>query len=126
MSTRRFALSAQRLALLANSLVAGVYDQAVARESAYEKLKGRAEAGADAAANGSQVGTPAAAAGAEGGFLAGLSDVFFGSKGPRGGHREGLMENFAKSAIRTIGSSVGRELARGVLGSLVGGGRRRR
>jgi hypothetical protein len=31
----------------------------------------------------------------------------------------------AKSAVRTIGSSIGREIVRGVLGSLFGGGRRR-
>ena len=39
----------QDRAALAQSLVAGVYEQAVDRESAYEKLKGRAaEAGAQA------------------------------------------------------------------------------
>jgi hypothetical protein len=31
----------------------------------------------------------------------------------------------AKSAVRTVGSAVGREIVRGVLGSLLGGGRRR-
>ncbi|MDE2299320.1 MAG: DUF853 family protein, partial [Burkholderiales bacterium] len=36
---------AQRLALIEGSLVAGVYEKAVDRESAYEKLKGRAAAG---------------------------------------------------------------------------------
>ena len=36
----------QRQALMAGSLVAGVYEKTVDRESAYEKLKGRAEAGA--------------------------------------------------------------------------------
>ncbi len=33
---------AQRQALMAGSLVAGVYEKTVDRESAYEKLKGRA------------------------------------------------------------------------------------
>src|SRR6476620_5380030 len=42
--------SEQRQALLANSLVAGVYEKTVDRESAYEKLKGRAAGSADAAA----------------------------------------------------------------------------
>jgi hypothetical protein len=111
----------QRRALLAGSVVAGVYEKTEDRESAYEILKARAET--------APAGTPAAATpGArppEGGLLGGLSDVFFGSTGPRGGKREGLVENFAKSAIRTIGSSVGREIARGVLGSILGGARRR-
>jgi len=40
----------QRKDLMAQSLVAGVYDHAVVRESAYEKLTGRAAASADAGA----------------------------------------------------------------------------
>lgn len=114
----------QRKELLANSIVAGVYEKTEDRESAYEKLKGRA---AEAAAAGAAEGT-GGAAGAQapgGGALGGLSDILFGSTGPRGGKREGLVENFAKSAIRTIGSSVGREIARGVLGSILGGTKRR-
>jgi DNA helicase HerA-like ATPase len=114
----------QRKALMAGSLVAGVYEKTVDRESAYEKLKVRAEAGAAAGAAGSTDGA-AGATTASGGVLGGLSDVLFGSTGPRGGKREGLAESFAKSAIRTIGSSVGREIARGVLGSILGGKRRR-
>ncbi|NDE87586.1 MAG: DUF853 family protein [Gammaproteobacteria bacterium] len=39
----------QRQALLSSSLVAGVYEQAIDRESAYEKLRGRATGSADAA-----------------------------------------------------------------------------
>jgi hypothetical protein len=113
----------QRKALMADSLVAGVYEKKVDRESAYEKLKVRAEAGAAAGAAGS-TGGAAGATTASGGVLGGLSDVLFGSTGPRGGKREGLAESFAKSAIRTIGSSVGREIARGVLGSILGGKRR--
>jgi len=109
----------QRKALIANSIVAGVYEQTVDRESAYEKLKGRAVASAEAAAASSTGG--AAGTGTEsGGNLGGLSDVLFGSTGPRGGKREGLVESFAKSAIRTIGSTVGREIVRGVLGGILG------
>jgi hypothetical protein len=59
-------------------------------------------------------------------MMGGLKDILFGSTGPRGGKRAGLDEAAATSAVRTIGSSVGREIVRGVLGSLLGGGRRRR
>ena len=38
---------------------------------------------------------------------------------------EGLAEAMAKSAVRTMGTTVGREIIRGVLGSLLGGGKRR-
>ncbi|WP_428509113.1 helicase HerA-like domain-containing protein [Roseateles sp.] len=112
----------QRQALLSNSLVAGVYEQEVDRESAYEKLRGRAPAAAGAsAAAPAPAGSGAAESADEGGLLGGLKDVFFGSTGPRGGRREGLAETAAKSALRSIGSSVGREIVRGVLGSLLGG-----
>ncbi|MFY8116260.1 MAG: helicase HerA-like domain-containing protein [Roseateles sp.] len=110
----------QRAALLKNSLVAGIYDQAVDRESAYEQLRGRA-AGA-AAAGSAGTGGPAGQAEAGGGMLDGLKDVLFGSTGPRGGRREGLAEAAAKSALRSMGTTVGREIIRGVLGSLLGGG----
>ncbi|MDN3919871.1 helicase HerA-like C-terminal domain-containing protein [Roseateles violae] len=110
----------QRQALIANSLVAGVYEKAVDRESAYEKLRQPAAAGGgvQTAPGG---GAPAEGSSSGGGLLDGLKDVLFGSTGPRGGHREGLAEAAAKSAIRTMGSTVGREIIRGVLGSILGG-----
>jgi uncharacterized protein len=127
----------QRKALIAGSLVAGVYEKVVDRESAYEKLKGRVAAGPAAAApttgtalppagTASLPGATSADAGAGGGgLLGGLKDVLFGSTGPRGGKHEGLAESAARSAVRSIGSSVGREIIRGMLGGILGGGRRR-
>jgi len=127
----------QRQALVANSLVAGVYEKAVDRESAYEKLKGRGVASADAgrrapsstpSSTSTPMPTPTAGQPAEAGPGWGgmLNDVLFGSTGPRGGKHDGLAQTMAKSAVRTIGTSVGRELIRGVLGSLLGGGSKRR
>jgi hypothetical protein len=111
----------QRQALLADSLVAGVYEKTVDRESAHEKLKERTEkAQAEAAA--AKPGAAAPQGG--GGVLGGFSDILFGSTGPRGGRREGLAESMAKSAVRTMGSTVGREIIRGVLGSIMGSKRR--
>jgi len=135
----------QRKALLAGSLVAGAYEKTVDRESAYEKLKGRAEAGAASQAGGmggGMAGMPmptvpgssgpvpgnggAAGAGGAGGGLGGmLKDVVLGTTGPRGGRHPGLVEKAASSAVRSIGTAVGREIIRGVLGSLLGGSRRR-
>jgi len=118
----------ERKALIAGSLVAGVYEKAVDRESAYEKLTSRvvtapaATAGGSTPATAGTAGTPAAG----GGMLDGLKDVLFGSTGPRGGKHEGLAEAAARSAVRTIGSSVGREIIRGVLGGILGGSSRRR
>jgi len=38
--------------------------------------------------------------------------------------RQGIGETLVKSAVRSIGSALGREIIRGVLGSLLGGRRR--
>ncbi len=114
----------QRQVLVANSLVAGVYEKVVDRESAYEKLKGRAaEASAQAPANGK--GAPANTEDSGGGLMGGLNDVLFGSTGPRGGKRDGLAQTMAKSAVRTMGTTIGKEILRGVLGSIFGGSKRR-
>jgi uncharacterized protein len=107
--------AAQRKVLIAGSPVAGVYENAVDRESAHEMLKERAE---------TTPPTPAAAGAGSGGLLGGLGDVLFGSTGPRGGRREGLAQSMAKSAARSIGSAVGREIMRGVLGSMTGSRKR--
>ena len=117
----------QRQALIAQSLVAGVYEKVVDRESAYEKLKGRTE---DAAAQAPATGAGKTAAGDNandgGGLLGGLNDVLFGSTGPRGGRRDGLAQTMAKSAVRTMGTTLGKEILRGVLGSIFGGSGKRR
>ena len=120
----------QRQALIASSLVAGTYEKTVDRESAYEKIKGRAEgAAADAAVADNPAptlpGTAPAQPAGNGGMLDGLKDAIFGSTGPRGGRYAGLAEKAASSAVRSIGSAVGREIIRGVLGSLLGGTKRR-
>ncbi len=123
---------AQRQQLIKTSLVAGVYEAAVDRESAYEKLKGRAATTADTANSmAAEAGkafpggatAPAPAAG--GGLMGGLSDLLFGTTGPRGAKHDGLSQMMAKSAVRTVGSAVGREIIRGVLGSLLGGSKKR-
>ena len=112
----------QRQTLLQNSLVAGVYEKAVDRESAYEKLQGRAAASAPAAS--AAPGGGAAGQTESGGILGGLKDVLFGTTGPRGGVHDGLAQSMAKSAVRTMGSAVGREIIRGVLGSIFRGAKR--
>jgi DNA helicase HerA-like ATPase len=116
----------QRQALLRDSLVAGVYEQAVDRESAFELIKGRASsnsAGTEAAPGDSAAAGTAPTEGGNG-LLGGLGDLLFGSTGPRGGQREGLAQAMVKSAVRTMGSTVGREIIRGVLGSMLGSKRR--
>ncbi|MDB5877938.1 MAG: ATP-binding protein [Variovorax sp.] len=118
--------AAQRQALMADSLVAGVYEKAVDRESAYEKLKARADAApglpADAGKTpGKPLGTAGSSASTGGGLMGNLNDILFGTTGPRGGKHDGLAQTMAKSAVRTVGTSLGKEILRGVLGGIFGG-----
>ncbi len=107
--------TAQRQALLQGSLVAGVYEKTVNRESAQEMLSARVQQTAATAAE--------AESKASGGALGGFGDLVFGSTGPRGGQRDGVAQMLVKSAVRTMGSTVGREIIRGVLGGIFGGKR---
>jgi hypothetical protein len=102
----------ERKAVVDHSPVKGAYDKTVDRESAYEKLAGRAAVSA---------GGPASAGGG------GILDSLKGSLGglmTGSGRKDSLVEAMAKSAMRSVGSTVGREIVRGVLGSLLGGRRR--
>ncbi len=117
----------QRQALLQSSLVAGVYEQAQDRESAFEKIKGQsAAATGGATSSGALPGQNQAQAEAQsGGLMGSLSEMLFGGTGPRGGQRDGVAQLVVKSAVRTVGSAIGREIVRGVLGGLMGSSRRR-
>jgi uncharacterized protein len=125
----------QRKQLIANSVVAGVYEQPIDRESAYEMLKDRAaQAPAQPAARST---TPATASTptrqpqpeAAKPWYEGLSGTLGGlatSPTGRSGRGDSLVEAMTKSAVRTIGTNIGREVVRGVLGSLLGGTTSRR
>ena len=106
--------AAQRQQIMQGSLVAGVYEKAVDRESAYEILKARATQAAEVVAQ----PTPEKASGG------GWGDMLGGVFGGDGSKRQGIAETLAKSAARAIGSTVGRQIIRGVLGSILGGGKR--
>jgi hypothetical protein len=104
----------ERKAIIAASAIAGHYEKVVDRDSAYEKLTARTQQlTQEKEAQAKQAQEPGV------GSIA--SDILFGKTGPRGGKQsQGLIEAMAKSAARTVGSQVGRELIRGVLGSLLG------
>ena len=51
-------------------------------------------------------------------------EILFGSTGPRGGRKDGLVQTMAKSTVRTMGTSVGKEILRGVLGGIFGSKKR--
>ena len=97
--------AAQRENLIHNSVVFGIYDTEIDRESAYEILKARAEQAAieDAEQAANEPRTRQA------------------QSGTSRRARQTPMEAFIKSAVRSVGSQLGRRLVRGILGSLSGG-----
>jgi len=106
---------AERRKVIDASLVAGHYEKALDRESAYEQLQARA---GEKAKEGE---APPASGGGLGGILDSLG-MGSGTSG-KGRTREGAIEAAAKSAARAMGSELGRRIIRGVLGSILGGKR---
>ena len=111
------------------------YGTAIDRESAYERLKGKAVAStADVAAPPAEKvplpipGQAPAAAASGGGWMQEAmgvgGSVLGGLMGSGTGRRMTPVQAMVQSAARTMGSTVGRQLIRGVLGSLMGGGKR--
>jgi uncharacterized protein len=92
--------AAERDSIVKGSTIYGHYEKLVDRESAHEMLKARASQTEQ---------PPAKTAGSSWQSEAG-----------------GLFDAMGKSAARAIGSQVGREIIRGVLGSLFGGGTTRK
>jgi DNA helicase HerA-like ATPase len=108
----------ERQALMASSPVAGVYDTPLDRESAFEMLQARAATPAATPKPRPRAAPEPEPARSE------LEELLFGSVGPRGGRHDGLVDVLAKNAARSVGSSLGRQVVRGVLGSLLSSGRR--
>lgn len=100
--------SEQRKEMMKKSIVAGVYDESVDRESAYEKLKMKAET-ASKNAEEKQKAEPAA-------------KKKSGESGS-GRRSDTVVEAAIKSAARSMASTAGRQIVRGILGSIFGGRR---
>ncbi len=128
----------ERKALINASIVAGVYEKLIDRDSAFEKLKGTA--GKSASGKGAQTSQGAGAAGATTGsnssgaepsgkvaqtpsFGDRIKETIGGVLVGGTGRKDSVVEAMAKSAARTIGSQLGRQILRGVLGSILGGRR---
>jgi DNA helicase HerA-like ATPase len=121
---------AQRQALLADSLVAGVYEKEIDRDSAFEAIKGRTQTRQPADTPQAQVPAPTApsagaantpAAAPEKGIFDSIGDMLGGGTRRT---RTSVGEQLARSAASSIGREVGRQIIRGVLGGIFGGSRR--
>ena len=106
----------ERATIRQRSPVGAKYDTMVNRESAAEMLTKRADAkAADAntvAANDATTQTAGA------GWTGAVHDAMFGTK-----RRQGMVETMGKQVVRTMGSQIGRQILRGVLGGIFGGKR---
>ncbi len=107
----------ERNGLINHSPLSGKYDSEVDRESAFERLQQGVQAASENVNAPEAKGNKVAV---DNGILGGLKDILFGSTGPRGGKRDGIVHTMAKSATRQITHQI----IRGVLGSLLGGRRR--
>jgi DNA helicase HerA-like ATPase len=117
----------QRKELIDNSIVAGVYERVVDRESAFESIKGRTQARMAPEGQTPPAGTATATSPAgpdappDRGILDGLGDLLGGGARRT---RASVGEQLIKSAASSIGREVGRQIIRGVLGGIFGGSKR--
>lgn len=124
----------ERVGLVAQSPLAGIYDTAEDALSAYEKLtqvdtprqQMPQQPGRSSSQTQQDGQSEDSAENSSGSISDFLQDSIFGTTGPRGGKRDGLVQTAAKTVVRQLASEVGRQLVRGILGSLAGGTRRRR
>ena len=104
----------ERNGLINHSPVYGKYEDDLDRESAFDMLQKSVKATTEAQSNPTAKGKEVAV---DDGILGGLKDILFGSTGPRGGKRDGVVQSVATSAARQVTN----QLIRGMLGSLMGG-----
>lgn len=100
--------SEERSQLLNHSDLYGKYEKMLDRESAYEKLANQTSDNITATSQTNQITKNSE----DSGFVGGLKDFLFGSTGPRGGKKEGLVQTATKSAVRQISNQI----IRGILG----------
>lgn len=111
----------ERNALINHSPLYGRYEEAIDRESAYEKLAAGASVLTDDASKGeARTSAQEKNSNDDGGLFGSLNEILFGSTGPRGGKKDGIVQTAAKSMTRQLSSQI----VRGILGSILGGKKR--
>lgn len=121
---------AERKELIKQSGLTSTYGKTVDRESAYEMLQKNRGQLKQKEENSPQQQTRSKKAvqeeyeeqdepGMADAFMDSMKTILFGTTGPRGGHKEGIVETMAKRAIRQSTDKI----IRGVLGSIFKGGR---
>jgi len=120
----------QRKQIIDSSVLAGHYEKAVDRESAYEKLQARAGEKTQSAGAPPVIGTESTTERPQSSVLADalgtVTAAFKPTIGPRGGVHDSVATSMAKSAMRAASSQLGRQVIRGILGGILGSSGRRR
>ena len=120
----------ERKQVINSSVLAGHYEKAIDRESAYEKLQARAGNKTQSASAPPVTPNEAAPAPPQSSVLeealGTVTAAFQPTIGPRGAVHDSFATSMAKSAMRAASSSIGRQIARGLLGGILGGSGRRR
>jgi uncharacterized protein len=116
----------ERRKLINTSPVAGLYDETIDRESAFEMLEKRAAEAAKAEEVAQQREAEQEEDGRSRWTIPGFGDddddrgssKSKSRRAPRRSNRQSVTEAAIKSVVRSVGSSVGRAIVRGILGSL--------
>ncbi|MCD9086568.1 helicase HerA-like domain-containing protein [Stenotrophomonas sp. SY1] len=108
---------AERAQVRAGSPVGTRYDTAINRESAAELLAQRAEKAVEKT-DAPKARTRQQDDEQDGGFGQSIKDAIFGTK-----RRQGMIETMAKQTTRTVGTKLGNQIVRGILGGIFGGKR---
>ncbi|WP_085248008.1 helicase HerA-like C-terminal domain-containing protein [Gilliamella mensalis] len=90
------------------------YAQTIDRQSAYEILKNGFSL--DSLSHQNTTDNISNQQSNGGGLLNFLSTLLLGTKGPRGGQRDGITQKIAKSATRQVVNQIGKQITRGILG----------
>jgi uncharacterized protein len=103
----------ERRVMINSSPLFGKYEDLIDRESAYEQLKSRSGRLMQRGESDAKLPSKGQVPGEQGW---GLPDILTGT-----GRKDGVLEALAKGAARTIGSSIGRQIVRGILGTIFKG-----
>jgi DNA helicase HerA-like ATPase len=103
----------ERRVIINSSPLFGKYEDLIDRQSAYEQLKSRSGRLIQTGESDAKLPSKGQVPGEQGW---GLPDILTGT-----GRKDGVLEALAKGAARSIGSSIGRQIVRGILGSIFKG-----
>ncbi len=108
----------ERQRIIAGSALAARYSQTIDRDSAFERLQGRAQAAAAEAARAKADAEAASAEERQYRNARRYDDALPRRTATRTSRSDSLVQTFGKSVVRQLGTKTGQAIVRGILGSL--------